>query len=470
MRVLVAVASYGTGNDAYLRQLVNEYRSMPHDVDIVVLSNLAKELGPGVEVVVGLPSKNPRSLPFAHKRFFAERLNNYDLFVYSEDDILITEKNIQAFLRASDVLPEDEIAGFLRYEVNQDGGIYLSDALGFFHWDPDSVRARGDQTYAFFTNEHAACYILTRPQLQRAIASGGFLVAPYEGKYDMLCTAATDPYTQCGFKKLICISHLDEFLVHHLSNKYIGKYSLPRADFRTQIEALLKTADNGSSQTLFETETRLPRLIYSKVFYEPVREDVVSLIPGGVRSVLSIGCGWGAMEEYLAKRGLRVAAVPMDPVIGACAEARGVRTVYGDLDSVPKKIANERFDCLLMSNVLHLVADPLNVLSSFAPLLSDDSTVIAMVPNLSRAPVLWGRIRGDRRFKDLGRYNKTRVNLTSHKILRNWFESAGMRIERVIDVFPESVRGVGRLTLGLVAQWLSSEIVVVARTNLNRHH
>ncbi len=74
-RILVAIASYGKGNDRYLAQVVQEYRSMPFDIDIIMVSNLPKEVGSGVEVVVGLPDKAPWSLPFAHKAIFAKRVN-----------------------------------------------------------------------------------------------------------------------------------------------------------------------------------------------------------------------------------------------------------------------------------------------------------------------------------------------------------------------------------------------------------
>src|SRR5580704_4490159 len=117
MRILVAIASYGTRNDGYLSELVREYRSMPFDVDIVVLSNVSKEVAPGVEVVVvNLRGKDPWSLPFPHKKIFADRQSGYDLFIYSEDDVLISERNIKAFLKACSVLPEDEIPGFFRFE------------------------------------------------------------------------------------------------------------------------------------------------------------------------------------------------------------------------------------------------------------------------------------------------------------------------------------------------------------------
>src|SRR5947209_4374656 len=116
LKILVVVANYGTGNDQYLYKLLREYRSMPYSLDIVVTSNIQKQFGSDVDVVVGLPTKDPRSLPFAHRRLFADRVGKYDLFIYSEDDTLITRTNIEAFLAATAVLPAREVPGFLRVE------------------------------------------------------------------------------------------------------------------------------------------------------------------------------------------------------------------------------------------------------------------------------------------------------------------------------------------------------------------
>ena len=134
-KVLVAIANWGTKNDAYLAQLINEYQSMSFDVDVVVLSNLQKEFGDGVESVkVDLRGKDPWSLPFAHKAILASRVNEYDLFVYSEDDTLVTEKNLRAFQSVSGTLSETEVAGFFRFEKNPQGELHFPDVHGHFHW------------------------------------------------------------------------------------------------------------------------------------------------------------------------------------------------------------------------------------------------------------------------------------------------------------------------------------------------
>ena len=359
MKILVTIASYGTGNDPYLERVIDEYRSMPHRVDIVVLSNIAKKMPAGVELVVGMPTSDPWSLPFAHKRVLAERVEDYDLFLYTENDILITKQNIDGFLWATSLLKEDEIAGFLRTEQGPRGDKYYPDVNKLYHWDPQSVVRRGEEMFACFTCEHAGCYVLTRQQLQRAIASGGFLVEPHQGKFDLACTAATDPYTQCGFKKMVCITGLDKFLVPHLSNKYVGtSYDLHERDFDRQLQALLEIgAGARSSAQLLAPDTPFTRLKWFKDYYEPQRPEILQEIPSGTKNVLSVGCGWGAMEEGLVRRGIRVVGIPLDAVISACAEARGVETVIPDLAAAWKQLVDERFDCVLISNILHLVPE-----------------------------------------------------------------------------------------------------------------
>src|SRR5713101_1636843 len=138
---------------------------------------------------------------------------------------------------------------------------------------PDSVKVAAGHTFARFTNDHSGCFALTRSQLARAISSGGFLVPPHEHRHSLLETAATDPYTQCGFKKLICLSHFDEFMVRHLPNKYIGSaLGLDHKEFCVQVEALLRLRLNShAEQPLLEPHTKVFHSEWSKNHYEPCR-------------------------------------------------------------------------------------------------------------------------------------------------------------------------------------------------------
>jgi 2-polyprenyl-3-methyl-5-hydroxy-6-metoxy-1,4-benzoquinol methylase len=456
MKILVAIASWGTKNDPYLARLIQEYGSMPFDVDVVVLSNLPKAVGPGAELLlVDLKGKNPWSLPFAHKKIFAEHLNDYDLFIYSEDDTLITESNIRTFLNACAVLEGNEIPGFLRFERGTDGRINYPELHGPFHWDCRSVRRRKGQVFASFTNEHSACYVLTRGQLERAIASGGFLVGPHCERYDMICSAATDPYTQCGFEKVIGITALDDFLVHHLPNTYVGsEFDIGESELHSQIQCLMRILQNGQRPTpLCPVISKLMYKRFSKNCYEKVQRKIVDAVPPETRTLLSIGCGWGATEAALVQQGLRVVAAPVDPVIACSTTAKGVELVDGDVTTVGKKLEGEQFDCLLVLDVLHLIEDPSAVMSTFVPLLRVGATVIVRVPKVLRFTTAYRAIRGDQRFRELRNYEKTGIHFTSLRIIRRWLENAGLRIESVATEMPPGVPKVPR-----PFQWVSNPI------------
>jgi 2-polyprenyl-3-methyl-5-hydroxy-6-metoxy-1,4-benzoquinol methylase len=474
LRVLVAIASYGNANDQYLERLIKEYQSMSLDVDIVVFSNLNKQLGRDVEVVLGLPDKNPWSLPFAHKMLFVERLNDYDLFVYSEDDVLITEKNLSSFLAVSAKLHEDEIPGFIRFEMSADGRVSYPDAHAHFHWNPTSVTSREPYTLANFSNDHAACYALTQSQLRKAIKSGGFLVGPHEWKYDLLCSAATDPYTQCGLTKLVPVSHLSDFSVHHLSNRYARKLGIDESEMRLQVNTVLQISRNGSKPVpLLQTQTKLWHEAYSKDYYEPIRKEVLSLVPKRARSILSIGCGWGATERRLVQNGLRVVALPLDPVICSSAAAAGVEMVCGDVCFARAKLEKERFDCLLFLNVLHFFLDPPTVLSAFKGNLSVDSAVIIQVPNMLCASSVWNSWRYASRFRDLGNYDLTGIHFTSPAIINRWCDRAGLEIETTKGLFYQKIEAtedpvpgpMQKLIPGFLKHLFAPDFVTVAHAN-----
>lgn len=462
MKILVVIANYGTKNDGYLRRLLEEYRTMSHDVHVVVLTNVRKNFGDDVEVVVETPRGDPWTFPFAHKKIMAGRLEDFDLFVYSEDDTLIRGKNVDAFLSAAEVLEGDEIAGFLRSEKGPDGATYISTVHSHFHWDPRSVVRRGSHTFAYFTNEHSACYILTRDHLRRAIQSGGFLAGPHQSGYDLLVSAATDPYTRCGFRKLICVSKIEDYVLPHLPNKYVGKLGLSRLDFLRQIEALLDIGNQKRSSTvLLNGQTSVTRFQWSKSYYELLSPEVLALIPSSVRRILSFGCGWGAPEAELARKGISVTAVPLDSVIGACAESRGIEVVYGEPERALERLSGRLFEGILISNLLHLAPEPDRLLASLSKLLSPEGVVIASVPNLAQAPVLLKRMIPGSFFRSLGSYRRARMHMTSDRKIRHWFARAGLRVMKMVPSIPKRGQRLHDLLGGVSERWLASDFLVV---------
>ena len=310
-RILIAIANHGDGNRIHLERLLEAYRRAPYDCDVVVLSDKPKSFEPGIEVLVGVPERNPWSLPFAHRPLFKERLEDYDFFIYSEDDTLIQGQNIQSFAMAVESLRSDEIAGFVRTETAPDGQITYSTCHSFFRWIPDSVRIRGGELWATYSNEHAASFIATRDQLTRAYASSGFPLRAHEGRHDMLCSAATDIYAGCGLNRIVCIDRIDDFTLPHLSNKYHSKMGLPAREMQWHIEALHRINRGELSRIeLFNPETRLPRARGSKSFHQVPDPRLEAMLGSTSKKLLVWGAGDGVLEASLRGKGHDVTIIP----------------------------------------------------------------------------------------------------------------------------------------------------------------
>ena len=468
-KMLVAIANHGTKNRHFLDRLLREYRSMKrYDIDVVVLSNIPKDLGPDVEVRVGAPIKDPWSLPFGHKQLFHDRLEDYDLFIYSEDDTLISEGNVDAFVEETVTLPDDVVAGFMRYEVSPEGRKFYSSMHSHYHWDPKSVVRIGNSLYAYYTNEHAACFILTREQLRRAIDSGGFMLPARKGRYDMLVTAATDPYTQCGMRKMICISRFDEFCLHHLPNVYCGKLGLDADLGRLEIERLASYAEEGAQPPvgpLFDPHPLRDGDRWNKGFYEHRREDVLDAIPSGTRTVLSVGCGCGTTEAEMVRRGAKVTAIPLDSVIMTSGEVKGLEMLPPDFELAARELEGRRFDCILFLDILQQLRDPVEILAKFRPFVDDGGVAIVSVPNWNYHGTLRQRLstEGRKSLECRASAGKEGVHRTSKSRVKGWLRKSGFRRLRSHGSAGARLDKINRRTLGLAEDFLCRRLLLVAR-------
>jgi 2-polyprenyl-3-methyl-5-hydroxy-6-metoxy-1,4-benzoquinol methylase len=426
MRVLVAIANYGFKNTDYLNRIIHEYQSMPCTVDIVILSDVSKSFEPGIEVVVGLPTRNPWSLPFGHKQIFAERQDDYDLFIYTEDDILIEWRNINSYAQLTKALPDDYISGFIRYELNSTGEKWFPDFVGPYHWIPTSVRKADQFTLAEFSNLHSACYVLTREQLRRVIGSGGYVVKPHEGRYDLLCTAATDPYTQCGLKKVIAISHISDVMVHHLSNRYSGELGIKEEDFHTMIKFMLSEKYREKARKeLFTTEKNIDNIRWDKEYYDGPNHDILSMVSQKSRNILSIGCGFPYTEIQLAEDKHVVTAIPLDPIIGALAASKGIRVVEPDFNKAFQELDGTLFDCIILSEVLQHLENPLDILERTVRLLGPDGEILISVPNFKYLKFLKHHFP----YPTIKKYTylKHYLHMVDQNQLTDWLRSIGIQ-------------------------------------------
>lgn len=115
------------------------------------------------------------------------------------------------------------------------------------------------------------------------------------------------------------------------------------------------------------------------LFDRRVRGWLKRLGPSG--RALEVGCGNGWMLKSLAAHGWEVLGLERTEEMAKHArEVTGLPVTVGGLEDLPR---TEKFDLIIMYNVLEHVWEPLEILRNCSELLSKKGQIIVVVPNFS---------------------------------------------------------------------------------------
>ncbi|MBE8727778.1 hypothetical protein [Flavobacterium hungaricum] len=256
--ILAVLVNYGSEQISYLEQVTKALKNFEnYEVTIIVNSNIPLNIN-NVDKVNVIKLDDYQLLPLTCRKIIWENRNNFDLFIYGENDHLFLEQHIDKHIEYSQILPKNRISGLIQFEEDASGKYYP----GYhddFNWDFESVEVYGTKKFAHFSNVHQATFILTKDQLLRIGKKINFLELVDEkslifrikrklrkklglkvdrqNKYSVKCKVNTDVYLYGGMKKMICISEFENNLIHHIPNLYIeGKAG--RNKFRSDSERM----------------------------------------------------------------------------------------------------------------------------------------------------------------------------------------------------------------------------------------
>lgn len=382
MKILIVVVNYGIKNDSYLNKVLENFLAWSYNTDIIVTSNLDKDLGPEVQVIKGYPTSDPRSLAYVHRSLFVEHVNDYDLFIYSEDDMLITQENFEAFLEVTSHLPEEEVVGFLRYETGLDNSINLPDLHGNFHWYINSLKHIEPYIFAQYSNKHSGAYILTQSQLKIAIDSGNYELIPDESGYRVLEKAASKLFDFCNLNKVICISQVDRFLIHHIPNKYVNVLGQTKEELDDQVKVLTQIASSTLPEySLLKTETKLHKKRYNLSHQAKCDLEIVKSVSRseGIKNILTVGGSTGDTEIALMEMGHKVSTIPLDTIADQRLKKKGIQTTLPNFDKALEELSSskQQFDYIIFDTILQYIATPKECIKKFINLLDYDGKLIA---------------------------------------------------------------------------------------------
>jgi len=182
-----------------------------------------------------LSNINPKKLTWLAKTYMKKFINNYDIFIYSEDDILIYNESFNYWLNYKDICFQNKYnLGFLRIEYLDIKNIYLTDISSSF----DNIKFITLNNIKFIVNNknvYYGCWIYDKNIMKKYIQSIFYNKQKLnlEKKvYDIRASQGIGYHARemdYFYETLIPVNGLNEFnnncYIHHLPNNYINKDS-----------------------------------------------------------------------------------------------------------------------------------------------------------------------------------------------------------------------------------------------------
>ncbi|RMW99716.1 methyltransferase domain-containing protein [Allofranklinella schreckenbergeri] len=152
---------------------------------------------------------------------------------------------------------------------------------------------------------------------------------------------------------------------------------------------------------------------------------------GSGASVLDVGCGSGALGQYLHEH----RQCTVDGVTFNAAEAEMARASYrkvevADLERSPltQLFPGMRYDCIVCADVLEHLRQPEAMLRDMAALLNEGGQLLISIPNTAYAGLLAELMEGEFLYREEGLLDATHVRHVTRKSLLRLLEQAGWQV------------------------------------------
>lgn len=226
MKIKCYIPSYSCPE--YFYKVVNTFASYHHDVTFILY--VASDVDPK-----RLPQNKCDIRKFdpsighglVHQYYddIKKDIDNYDIFIYSEDDIEILPETFDLFLKLNRELDDEHVVGFMRYEIYE-GRYYMNE---FQPGTPHSIAPQpqkiNNKWYVSYQNVHQGCFILEKRNLKKLLSNPEF-VSGWPNNKVMLEDAATNVYkstwpgTPNGLQRVCPVNEVKNLIIHHLSDRH----------------------------------------------------------------------------------------------------------------------------------------------------------------------------------------------------------------------------------------------------------
>lgn len=200
-------------------------------------------------------------------------------------------------------------------------------------------------------------------------------------------------------------------------------------------------------------------------YFKRFRRDIILTIPKDAKSILSVGCAAGRTETELVKQGIKVVGIEINPQAAELARQGGLTVLEGDVSEIDVSIAGECYDCIIYSDILEHLPDPVAVLKRHVEHLKPNGIVYVSIPNFRHYSVFWELyVKGCVCYKTSGILDRTHLRITTRKMVLQWFDQAGLKLIQWKYIHERKIaKFISKYLIDLAEEFITKQISVVGK-------
>ena len=168
---------------------------------------------------------------------------------------------------------------------------------------------------------------------------------------------------------------------------------------------------------------------FRRGYHDLPRPEILARVPTTARRILDLGCGTGALGKALKERQpCHVTGIELNKAAYEVAVKNLDVALCDNLNRFDPKIAGEKYDCIILADILEHLINPWSVLSKFSKALSDAGTIVASIPNVAHPWIIKNLEKGLFRYENAGILDITHLRFMTKTSIFQMFCKAGLKI------------------------------------------
>lgn len=185
--------------------------------------------------------------------------------------------------------------------------------------------------------------------------------------------------------------------------------------------------------------------------------DFLIILTGKGKKVLELGCASGYITKILKERGCNVTGIELDPALAKKAEKFADKIIVGDLEQLNfDSLLNEKYDVILIGDILEHLKNPLQVLKKLRTVLNNDGFIVCSIPNIAHGSIRLQLLDGQFQYTETGLLDKTHLRFYTLNSILSMLNSAGFSITKLKRVKLDFFLGE---SMGIPHYFIPSELI-----------